>query len=91
MSNSAGVSRIAEDANLPVQLVHAPSCFSGVRVAFLLLLLCMYYFGYFMFIVVCVCFHVWSLYLDNVFVDFRWNLGSLDNSLTRISGIFLNK
>ena len=38
---------------LPVHLVSAPS-FSGVRVAHLFLLLCMYYFGYIMFFVVCV-------------------------------------
>ena len=37
--------------------------FSGVRVAHLLLLLCMYYFSYFMSFVVYV-FHVWSLFLD---------------------------
>ena len=43
------------------------TCSAQVRVAHLLLLFCMYYFGYFMFFVVWVCvFHVWSLSMDYI-------------------------
>ena len=49
MSNSAGVCRKAEDAYSTLPL------FSGVRIVHCLLLQWMYYFGYFMFFVLCVC------------------------------------
>ena len=82
MSTSADVSKKAEDdAYLPVHLVHASS-FRGVRVAHLILLLCLYDFSYFKFFVVYVCF------LCLVFVpglhsfDYRQNFGSLDYSFT---------
>ena len=55
MNNSAGVSRNAETA-YPTGVWSMLPVFSRVRVAHVLLLLCMYDFSYFMFIVVYVCF-----------------------------------
>ena len=54
--------------------------FSGVRVAHLLLLLCMYDFNYFMFFVVCVCFPCLVFVRGLRSFDYRYNLGSLDYS-----------
>ena len=55
MSNSAGVS--IKQGHLPYWCTWSMlQVFSGLRVAHLLLLLCMYYFGYFMFFVVIVWF-----------------------------------
>ena len=51
--------------HLPFQCIWSMfSIFSGVRVVHLLLLLSMYYFGYFMFFLCVSVFHVWSLSLD---------------------------
>ena len=55
MSNSVGVFRKVDGAYVTGHLVHAHS-FSGVRVAHLLLLLCMYYLTYFMLFIVFICF-----------------------------------
>ena len=52
MRNAAGVSRKAEDA-CPTSAPGPCPQLSEVRVAHILLLLCMYYFGYFMFSVLC--------------------------------------
>ena len=54
--------------------------FSGVRVAHLLLLLCMYDFSYFMFFVVYVCFPCLVFVPGLHSFDYRYNLGSLDYS-----------
>ena len=52
MSRSAGVTITTGDTQ-PVHWVHAADCYSAVRVAYLLLIVCVCYFGYFMFVVVC--------------------------------------
>ena len=63
-----------------MHLVHAPS-FSGVRVAYLLVLLCMYGFSYFMFFVVYVYFPCLVFDPELHSFDYPYNLGSLDYSL----------
>ena len=65
MSNSAVVSRKAEDA-YPTDTPGPCSQFYGVRVAYLLLLLCIYDFSYFMFLLCMSVFSVWSLSLDYI-------------------------
>ena len=55
--------------------------FSGVRVAHLLLLLCMYDFSYSMFFVVYDCFPCLIFVPGLHSLDFRYNLGSIDYSL----------
>ena len=64
--NSAGVSRKAEDAFPTGTASRWSQFFCGVRVAYLLLLICMCDFSDFMFFVVYVFFHVWSLCLDYI-------------------------
>ena len=74
MSSSVGVSRKAEDA-YPTSAPDPCSqlIFSRVRVAHILLLLCTYYVGYFMFFVVCVSFQclVFVCGLHIVLISFR--------------------
>ena len=68
-----------EDASGPCM----PPVVRGVRVAYSLLLLYIYYPGYFMFFVVCVCFP--CLVVIPVLHSFPWNLGSLDYSWTKLT------
>ena len=79
MGTSAGVSRKAEVAYPTGAPGSCSRSLSGVRNAHLLLLLCIYYFGYFMFFVVCVYFPCL------VFVSELHSFGSLDYSF-----VFLN-
>ena len=65
---------------LPLHLVMHP-VFSGIRVAHLILLLCMYDFGYFKFFVLYVCFPCLVFVPALHSFDYRYNLGSLDYSL----------
>ena len=74
MSNSAGISRKAENAYPTGAPDPCSQFFSGVRVAHLLLLFCIHDFSYFMFFVMSV-FYVWSF-------DYHYNLASLDFSFT---------
>ena len=64
MSNSAVFLEKQRTLTLPVH-----PAFSGVRVAHLRLLICMHYFGYFMFFVMCVYFQCWVFGLHSL--DFR--------------------
>ena len=79
MSNSAGVSKKSEDAH-PTDALGTCSQFL-VRVAHLLLLLCMYNFSYFMSFVVYVCFPCLVCVPGLHSFDYRYKLGSLDQSL----------
>ena len=75
---------------ISMHLVHAPS-FRGVRVAHLLMLLCMYYFIYYMFFVVFVCFlHVRLVVVHWLhYFDVHKNLGSLDYYFCRLAKSYI--
>ena len=83
MNNSAGVSRKVEE--------DYPTCAPGPCFQFLVeseLLICFCYFVCMILVTLCslLCMsvlHVWSLSLDYILLIGRYNLGSLDYSLTR--------